>query len=98
MQAFTPPGNVANQGIGTVFFNMIKHEGYLRPMRGMGSVIIGAGPAHALYFATYEHLKQKISHQTHLNMTLSSGFAGCISTVIHDAIMTPTDGKKCYYF
>lgn len=94
MQAFMPSGNVANRGIGTVFFNMIKHEGYLRPMRGMGTVVIGAGPAHALYFASYEHLKQKISHQKHLNMTISSGIAGCVSTIIHDAIMTPTDGNN----
>jgi len=97
MQAFMPSGN-GNRGISTVFFNMIKHEGYLRPMRGMGTVIIGAGPAHALYFASYEHLKHKISHQTPLNMTVSSGAAGCISTIIHDAIMTPTDGKICYAF
>lgn len=98
MQAFMPSGNVSNRGIGTVLFNMIKHEGYLRPMRGMGTVIIGAGPAHALYFASYEHLKQKIAHQTPLNMTVSSGVAGCISTIIHDAIMTPTDGNKLYYY
>jgi len=89
-----PSENVGNRGIGTVLFNMIKHEGYLRPMRGMGTVIIGAGPAHALYFASYEHLKQKISHQTPLNLTVSSGVAGCVSTIIHDAIMTPTDGKS----
>lgn len=87
-----PPGNVGNRGIGTVLINMIKHEGYLRPMRGMGTVIIGSGPAHALYFASYEHLKKKISHQTSLSMTVSSGIAGCASTIIHDAIMTPTDG------
>ncbi|CAH1711510.1 mitoferrin-1-like [Aphis gossypii] len=94
LQAFMPSGNVGNRGIGTVLFNMIKHEGYLRPMRGMGTVIIGAGPAHALYFASYEHLKQKISHQTPLNTTVSSGVAGCVSTIIHDAIMTPTDVVK----
>lgn len=98
MQAFMPSGNIGNHGISTVFFNMIKHEGYLRPMRGMGTVIIGAGPAHALYFASYEHLKQTISQQTSLNMTASSGIAGCVSTIIHDAIMTPTDGNHFFNF
>ncbi|XP_050522291.1 mitoferrin-1 [Daktulosphaira vitifoliae] len=94
MQAFIPNNTVGGRGISSIFIDMIKQEGYLRPIRGMGTVVIGAGPAHALYFASYEHLKQKISHQTSLSITLSSGIAGCASTIIHDAIMTPTDVVK----
>lgn len=30
-------------------------------MRGIGAVVIGAGPAHALYFSTYEYTKEKFS-------------------------------------
>lgn len=32
-----------------------------RPFRGVGAVVAGAGPAHAFYFATYEHSKKVIS-------------------------------------
>jgi solute carrier family 25 (mitochondrial iron transporter), member 28/37 len=30
-------------------------------MRGIGAVVLGAGPAHALYFSTYEFTKEKLS-------------------------------------
>jgi solute carrier family 25 iron transporter 28/37 len=32
-------------------------EGFYSLWRGVQSVVVGAGPAHALYFATYEHCK-----------------------------------------
>lgn len=33
-----------------------------RPFRGVGAVVAGAGPAHAFYFATYEHSKEVMSN------------------------------------
>lgn len=33
-----------------------------RPFRGVGAVVAGAGPAHALYFATYEKSKERMSN------------------------------------
>lgn len=56
-----------------VWSHMVKQEGMLRPMRGMGAVVVGAGPAHALYFSSFEYLRDKITHQTGLNSTISSG-------------------------
>lgn len=42
-----------------------------RPFRGVAAVMVGAGPAHAFYFATYEHSKQVMStvlpQYNHLN-------------------------------
>lgn len=42
-----------------------------RPFRGVAAVMVGAGPAHAFYFATYEHSKQVMStvlpQHNHLN-------------------------------
>lgn len=32
-----------------------------RPMRGIGAVVLGAGPAHAFYFSTYEFTKEKLT-------------------------------------
>lgn len=34
-----------------------QKEGFKRLFRGMGAMITGAGPAHAMYFAGYERLK-----------------------------------------
>lgn len=36
---------------------MAAGEGILSLWRGMSSVVVGAGPAHAVYFATYEAVK-----------------------------------------
>lgn len=36
---------------------MATGEGVLSLWRGMSSVVVGAGPAHAIYFATYEAVK-----------------------------------------
>lgn len=33
-----------------------------RPFRGIGAVVAGAGPAHAFYFATYEHSKEVMTN------------------------------------
>lgn len=33
-----------------------------RPFRGITAVVAGAGPAHAFYFATYEHSKKVMSN------------------------------------
>ena len=52
---------------------MVKKEGVLRPMRGIGAVVLGAGPAHALYFSSYEYLRDAITQHSILNSTLSSG-------------------------
>ena len=32
-----------------------------RPLRGASAVVIGAGPAHALYFSSYEFTKEKLA-------------------------------------
>ncbi|CEP17442.1 hypothetical protein [Parasitella parasitica] len=75
--------------------------------RGVYSVIVGAGPAHAVHFATYEFCKEKINKQLAgdsiirapdslfeiSNQVIASSAAGAIATFAHDALMTPFDGK-----
>lgn len=73
--------------------------------RGVYSVIVGAGPAHAVHFATYEYCKEKLEEKltSHIKIPLSSveissqliasGGAGAIATFSHDLMMTPFDGK-----
>ena len=40
---------------------IVKLEGVKTPFRGINIVAAGAGPAHALYFATYEASKKFLS-------------------------------------
>lgn len=55
MQSLASTGS---DGIVATLINMIKQEGLLRPIRGMGAMVFGAGPSHALYFSSYEYLKE----------------------------------------
>lgn len=74
MQNLMPSANGSYYcSIREVWSQMVKKEGVLRPIRGIGAVVLGAGPAHALYFSSYEYLRDVISQHSILNTTLSSG-------------------------
>ena len=55
---------------------------------------LGAGPAHAIYFAVYE--KVKAAGEKNLtfvpDMAVHAG-AGAAATVFHDGVMAPADGE-----
>uniref|UniRef100_A0A6B2EFS0 Putative mitochondrial carrier protein mrs3/4 n=1 Tax=Phlebotomus kandelakii TaxID=1109342 RepID=A0A6B2EFS0_9DIPT len=72
---------------------MIQKEGIFRPIRGMGAVVAGAGPAHAFYFATYEYCKTSLSKVTTHNQ-LNYITSASAATLIHDAISNPTEVIK----
>ena len=58
MQVFaTSPGAVYT-GIGNAFTRISSTEGVRALWRGVSSVIVGAGPAHAVHFGTYEAVKE----------------------------------------
>lgn len=61
MQSFATAGT---EGILETFLKMIKQEGLFRPIRGMSAVVVGAGPSHALYFSSYEFLKNTLTQYT----------------------------------
>lgn len=91
MQSLTSPNSHLN--IMGTFQNMISREGLMRPIRGASAVILGAGPAHSLYFGVYEMTKEmltKVTSHNHLNYVLS----GCLATLVHDAISNPTEVIK----
>ncbi|XP_060806934.1 mitoferrin-1 isoform X2 [Amyelois transitella] len=84
-----------NRTIGETFRYMVRTEGLLRPIRGMTAVVAGAGPAHACYFATYEHAKQTLSHLTrHRHDHITHGLSGCLASLVHDAVSNPTEVVK----
>ncbi|XP_040576876.1 mitoferrin-1 [Lepeophtheirus salmonis] len=91
-----------NRGIFSTLKIMVKEEGILRPMRGFNAMAFGAGPAHALYFSTYEHIKNSLNHSSFSafgsNYVLPSvwvqGIAGVAATICHDSLMSPADVVK----
>lgn len=58
MQSLAP--TVARLGIRETFQQMVQQESIKRPFKGIGAVVIGAGPSHALYFSCYEYLKETL--------------------------------------
>lgn len=70
-------------------------EGLLAFSRGLNTVILSAGPAHALYFGAYEACKEQLvgwdkSEHKHG----SHAAAGIVATIFHDGLVTPFDGKR----
>ncbi|XP_019871725.1 mitoferrin-1 [Aethina tumida] len=93
MQSLVTSGR---EGISETLLRMIRHEGMLRPVRGMSAMVVGAGPSHALYFSSYEYLKNTLvkyssSEKYH---TAVYGASGCIATLLHDGIMNPAEVVK----
>ncbi|SCV01846.1 LAMI_0G14114g1_1 [Lachancea mirantina] len=71
-------------------------EGSMALWKGVQSVILGAGPAHAVYFATYEMCKGYLidpeDFQTH--QPLKTAASGVAATIAADALMNPFDTIK----
>jgi len=93
LQCLRPVQEARYSGIVDGLRRIVTYEGVGRTVRGIGAVVGGAGPAHAMYFACYEYLKKFLGRQIGNNQ-IAYGLSGCGATVLHDAIMTPTDAIK----
>ncbi|KAG4304649.1 hypothetical protein PORY_002042 [Pneumocystis oryctolagi] len=70
-------------------------EGVRSLWRGIPSVVIGAGPAHALYFGTYEFVKYQFKiYYSQKDSMLATLVSGACATVVSDALMNPFDVIK----
>lgn len=58
MQVFATSPAAVYTGIGNAFTRISATEGARALWRGVSSVILGAGPAHAVHFGTYEAIKE----------------------------------------
>ncbi|KAJ3486791.1 hypothetical protein NLI96_g3973 [Meripilus lineatus] len=58
MQVFATSPAAVYTGIGNAFTRISSTEGMRALWRGVSSVILGAGPAHAVHFGTYEMVKE----------------------------------------
>lgn len=61
MQSLQPDPNAQYRGVYEALKRIIQTEGIFRPLRGLNITMLGAGPAHALYFACYERVKYSLS-------------------------------------
>ncbi|XP_052773281.1 mitoferrin-2-like [Mya arenaria] len=93
MQSLVPDPRADYRGVVDAMTTIFRYEGLRNTTRGIGAMIGGAGPAHALYFASYEHLKKVFSKGQEGNH-IARGAAGCAATVIHDLFMNPADVIK----
>ncbi|KAI3388477.1 hypothetical protein SNEBB_002620 [Seison nebaliae] len=72
---------------------MIHMEGFKTSFRGISTVVLGAGPAHAAYFSTYEYIR-RYGTKNAGESTMMNAFAGMTATIVHDGLMNPTEVVK----
>ncbi|KAG2463161.1 MFRN2 protein, partial [Polypterus senegalus] len=65
MQSLQPEPAARYRNVMDALWRIIRTEGIWRPVRGLNVTAIGAGPAHALYFACYEKLKKTLGDIIH---------------------------------
>ena len=75
MQSLQPDPAARYRNVMDALRRIVATEGVWRPMRGLNATAVGAGPAHALYFACYEKLKMTLSGAIHpgANSHLANG-------------------------
>lgn len=78
----------------SVLKEMIKTEGAFRPMRGVGVIAATAGPAHGLYFASYEFVKHQMLNSSPESLAFSASVAGTVATILHDLLVNPAEVIK----
>lgn len=93
MQSLQPEPAARYKNVMDALHRIVATEGVWRPMRGLNATAVGAGPAHALYFACYEKLKRTLSDVIHpgANSHLANGitkyaFAHIIYILTHKHI------------
>ncbi|XP_067251550.1 mitoferrin-1 isoform X1 [Chanodichthys erythropterus] len=96
MQSLQPDPKAQYRSVYGALKRIVRTEGVLRPLRGLNITVLGAGPAHALYFACYERIKRSLSDiiQNGGNSHIANGVAGSVATVLHDAVMNPAEVVK----
>ncbi|NWZ26736.1 MFRN1 protein, partial [Asarcornis scutulata] len=93
MQSLQPDPKAQYRSVYEALKKIVLTEGFWRPLRGINVTMLGAGPAHAMYFACYEKIKKSLSDtiQHGGNSHLANGIAGSVATLLHDAVMNPAE-------
>lgn len=97
MQSLRPNPNAIYQNVGHALKTIAKKEGGRTVIRGVNIVIAGAGPAHGIYFASYEMARKSLGNvrsTSGQNSAMANAVAGALATLCHDAVMNPVDVIK----
>ncbi|SPO22666.1 probable MRS4 - Protein of the mitochondrial carrier family (MCF) [Ustilago trichophora] len=94
MQVLSATPAATYTGVVQAFNRISSLEGVRTLWRGVASVIMGAGPAHAVYFGTYETVKEATGGNREGHQFASTAFAGASATIAADAFMNPFDVIK----
>lgn len=94
MQVLSATPAATYTGVVQAFNRISTLEGARTLWRGVASVILGAGPAHAVYFGTYESVKEATGGNREGHQFASTAFAGASATIASDAFMNPFDVIK----
>ena len=70
MQSLNPDPKAHYTSVYGALKKIIRTEGFWRPLRGLNVMMMGAGPAHAMYFACYENMKRTLNAVFHPLMQL----------------------------
>ncbi|ODQ46207.1 hypothetical protein PICMEDRAFT_33852 [Pichia membranifaciens NRRL Y-2026] len=81
----------STDGIIASFSKISASEGAFALWRGVSSVVLGAGPAHAIYYLVFETTKTALCNNKH---PLIASVSGVAATITSDALMTPFDVVK----
>jgi len=96
MQRLRPSPDAKYTSIPDAFRKIIRSsEGYRGLFRGFGAVAVGAGPAHAIYFASYEQSKLMLGISADPSQSpYATAIAGVVATFSHEATMNPIEVVK----
>ncbi|KAK3348048.1 mitochondrial carrier domain-containing protein [Neurospora tetraspora] len=95
MQIVNSNPSAVYNGVIQSTYRIASTEGIFSLWRGMSSVIAGAGPAHAVYFATYEAVKHLMGgNKAGEHHFLAAATSGACATIASDALMNPFDVIK----
>lgn len=93
--AGTAGASQAYSGIVNAVTSISAAEGARSLWRGVSSVVLGAGPAHAVYFAVYEAVKNSLGGNKDAgHHPFVASLAGASATISSDALMNPFDVIK----
>ncbi|KNC83643.1 hypothetical protein SARC_04104 [Sphaeroforma arctica JP610] len=96
MQSLNPTAKGLYNSFGGAIRSIRNSKGLLSTFKGVNAVALGAGPAHAIYFGSYEMVKTTISNYTGKPDTnpMVGVPAGLAATFLHDSFMTPFEMIK----
>ncbi|CCH61059.1 hypothetical protein TBLA_0D05670 [Henningerozyma blattae CBS 6284] len=95
IQSSSSPLKLMSSNISTQLKNIIHTQGYLAPWKGVQAILVGAGPAHAIYFATYEACKSRLIKENDTGYhPFKIALCGATATTVSDFLFNPFDTVK----